>query len=179
MTPGVDTLSARTLILLRHAKSDWPVGVEDISRPLAARGRRDAQSAADCISGEAGLPDLIITSPAMRTRETVEIITGIWPSVPDILVDDRMYDAEVGDVESVVAQIPVGARTVLLVGHNPGLADFAASWPQRAEPQAQERLAVKFPTSAMAFIDVMGEWSAPDSTTLRRVEVARGEQRSV
>lgn len=169
-----DPERTRTLILMRHAKSDWPVGVQDSDRPLAARGRRDAPAAAAWIRNSIGLPELIVTSPAERTRQTVELLLDTWSAQREVVIDDRIYEAEVRDLVTVVEGLPDGLRTALLVGHNPGLEQFASTWPSAADPQASQTLTEKFPTSAIAVIDVAGAWGDRSSAVLRRVDVPRG-----
>ena len=170
----------RTLVLLRHAKSDWPVGVPDIDRPLAERGRRDAPAAARWLADEAGLPDLIVTSPALRTRQTVDLLLGAWKSfdgdsdAPAVDVQNLIYEASTHDLTRVVSDLPDSASRVLMVGHNPGLEEFAGSWPMTADSDAARRLSAKFPTCAVALVDIAGSWSSPVSSRLTRVEIPRG-----
>lgn len=167
----------RTLILLRHAKSDWPVGVADVHRPLADRGRRDAPAAGAWLRTHVGVPDTVRVSPAQRTRETWMAVAGEWAEhgivPPEPLWDERIYEAEVDDLIDVVRGIDDHSHTALLIGHNYGLEDLAGV--PLADPVAAQRLATKFPTSAIAVIAVAGRWSEfPVGAYLQRIEIPRG-----
>ena len=177
MNDGIAGERRRTLVLMRHAKSAWPPGVADIQRPLNERGRRDAPEAGRWIAREIGPTDLIVTSPAQRTRQTVELVASAWPewsSQAEAIVDERIYEASWTDLAAVVHGLGESATTVLVVGHNPGLEDFAARWPDTAAPEAVATLAEKFPTSALAVVEVVGPWIAPARTRLTQIAVPRG-----
>lgn len=166
---------SRLLILQRHAKSDWPVGVADLDRPLSTRGVRDAPAAARWIEGNSPPVDLIIVSPARRTRQTCDLIVEEWGRETAILVDPRVYEASVTDLIDVVHDIPEDIDTAMIIGHNPGLELLAAQWPQTADQSASDRLATKFPTSAIATITMSGSWADPQARCLEQVVVPRGE----
>lgn len=110
---------ARTLVVLRHSKAANPIGVADRDRPLSDRGRRDA-AAAGRLLAEAGLaPDLVLCSPALRTRQTLEELAFDSGVVHDF--DRRLYSADVETLFQVISEVPDEVRTVLLVGHNPAV----------------------------------------------------------
>jgi len=81
----------RTLILLRHAKSAWPEGTPDIERPLGRRGRRDAPAVGQWLRREAPPIDLVVCSPATRTRQTWELATAQLNAEPQLRYDERLY----------------------------------------------------------------------------------------
>ncbi len=159
---------------MRHAKSAWPPEVVDSQRPLNDRGRRDAPVAGRWIASNLGIPDLIICSPAIRTRETADLVVSTWQQGASVVYDDRVYEAHWTELAAVVIGLPDEARTVLLIGHNPGLEDFAASWPGSADVEASQVLGHKFPTSAIAVVDVTGTWRDPQATRLREIAIPRG-----
>lgn len=171
----------RTLVLLRHAKSDWPVGVADLERPLAERGRRDAPAAGHWIGERVGTPDLVRVSPALRTRQTWDLVSPHLGEVPDVQIDERLYDATAGELLTLVHSTDPSVRTLLLVGHNPGTEDLAAVLTGDAavvggDESAREAMAEKYPTSAVAVLRFLDEWAdvAPQSGELVAFHVARG-----
>jgi len=85
----------RRLILLRHAKSAWPVGVGDHDRPLARRGRREAPLAGRWLNENAREIDLAVCSSANRTRQTWMRVAEQLDNMPQLRVNERLY-AEIG-----------------------------------------------------------------------------------
>ena len=140
----------RTLVLLRHGKSDWSGDEPDVDRPLAPRGRRQAPEAGRWLERRLAPPDLAVVSPARRARDTWALAGAELTVPPHVRVEDTVYAAGVGDLLQVVAGLPDDVRTVVLVGHNPGLEELAhvvtGTW-------------VPMPTSALAVIDLAGPWS--------------------
>lgn len=115
------TGTARRLILLRHAKSAWPDGIDDVERPLTDRGRQDAPAAGRWLAEHVDHIDLVLCSPAIRARETWELAAGELDPVPEVRYEDRIYGASPGDLLTATQQLPEWARTAVFVGHNPGL----------------------------------------------------------
>jgi phosphohistidine phosphatase len=113
----------RELFLLRHAKSAWPEGVADYNRPLKKRGKKAALLMGEWLLSQDLNPDWIVCSPAERTRETAEkLCKGLQTKKHGLLYfDDRIYEASVESLKSVLADCPSFKRRVLIVGHNPGL----------------------------------------------------------
>ncbi|GAA2895730.1 histidine phosphatase family protein [Streptosporangium fragile] len=166
----------RRLVVLRHAKSAWPEGVADVDRPLAGRGRRDAPAVGRRLRAAGLLPDRVISSPSRRTRETWELAAGELGAEVPVSYDGRVYEADVPELLGVVREVPDDVRTLLLLGHNPGLAELVAALAGRATGDALERVREKFPTSAIAVLAVPGSWSglAPGSALLTELAVPRG-----
>jgi len=114
---------SRRLIVLRHAKSDWPDGVPDHDRPLAARGRREAALAGRWLAEHAADIDLVVCSSAVRARRTWKHAARQFDTAPQLRVEDRLYAASHDRLVEVVRELPDACRTVLFIGHNPGLED--------------------------------------------------------
>jgi phosphohistidine phosphatase len=146
----------RTLVLLRHGKSDWSGDETDPQRPLAKRGRRQAPEAGRWLAAHLDSVDLAVVSPARRTRETWELVTAELAEAPPTRFDDRVYAASADALLGVVRELPGDARTVLLVGHNPGLEELAArltgSW-------------VAMPTSGIAVLSFRDPWPSAGLST--------------
>ena len=143
-------MSERTLILLRHAKSDWAGDEADFDRPLAKRGKRQAPEAGQWLRTNIDTIDRAIVSPARRARSTWKLVSAELKATPRTEIDDRVYDATTDDLLTLVRELSDDLDTVVLVGHNPGIEDLAS------------RLAgelVPMPTSAIAVIGVPGSWA--------------------
>jgi phosphohistidine phosphatase len=120
-------LTAHTLILLRHGKSDWSGGEPDLHRPLADRGRRQAAEAGRWLAANAGPLDQALVSPAERARITWELASAEIETPPPTTFEERVYGASEGTLLDLVRNLSADLRTVVLVGHNPGLEDLAST----------------------------------------------------
>lgn len=143
----------KRLILFRHAKSDWPKGVEDIDRPLAERGRMAAPLMGRYLRDEGLLPDLALVSPAKRTRETWELARAeIGEEVP-VRIEPRIYEAPPEQLLQVAREIGDETRSAILVGHNPGSQELARLVAGFGDRYAFARLAQKYPTAGVTVLD--------------------------
>lgn len=140
----------RTLVLLRHAKSDWSGDESDIARPLAKRGRRQAPDAGRWLAAKVDGIDLAVVSPATRARSTWDLVAAELDGLPRRRIDDRLYTASDRELLVVVRELPDDLETVALVGHNPGIEDLASILAGESVPM---------PTSALAVITWPGAWS--------------------
>jgi phosphohistidine phosphatase len=112
----------RTLYLLRHAKSSWKEpSLSDFDRPLKKRGREAAAAIGRVLKSENPKPSLVICSPAVRTRETIEIVLISAGLKAEVRYDERIYEAELRTLVEVVVEIDEATKAVLMVGHNPGM----------------------------------------------------------
>jgi phosphohistidine phosphatase len=110
----------RRLILIRHAKSDWSLALDDHARPLNNRGRRSAPLIGAWLRDRGYLPDDVLCSDALRTRET---LAGLGLAAP-VTYTRMLYLAEAEDILKVLCAAE--GATVALIGHNPGIGEFAA-----------------------------------------------------
>ncbi len=113
----------KTLILLRHGKSDWSGSVPDIERPINHRGRHAAGRMAQWLATKGLIPDRMLVSPATRTQETAGLLTQTWGAV-DVRTIDALYLAEPGTILDVIQGEGKGGA-LLVLGHNPGLENVA------------------------------------------------------
>jgi phosphohistidine phosphatase len=118
----------KRLLVLRHAKSSWAdTALDDWQRPLNDRGRRDAPRAGAWLRDRALVPDLIVTSDAIRARETAAAVADAAGYTREIVVEPSLYHATPADAIAVLKSIAnQTAHTVLIVGHNPGLEDLVS-----------------------------------------------------
>ncbi len=118
----------KTLFILRHAKSSWKDSSQpDFDRPLNGRGKRSAALIGGFIRRQEIKLDLILSSPAVRARETVEIAMKSAGLPGEIRYDQRIYEAGPVRLLEVISQIDEDKNAVLLVGHNPGLEELVES----------------------------------------------------
>jgi phosphohistidine phosphatase len=151
----------RRLMLLRHAKSDWAKpGLRDQDRPLNPRGRQAAPKMGTYMVRHALVPDLIVASTAKRVTETLELLLPAFKTAPKLVSDPRVYGAGSNALLDIVKEAPRTAHSLLLVGHNPGMAEFAALLIASGDVDARQRLIEKFPTAGLAVIDfAIDDWA--------------------
>lgn len=144
----------RRLMLLRHAKSNWPAGMADRERPLSERGREAAPVMGDYLAEEGLLPDLVLVSPARRTVETWELVAPMLPQKPPHRYEPRIYEAPVQRLLQVVQETEGEVATLMLIGHNPGCMELATLLSAEGEGSALKRMVTKYPTAGLAVIDL-------------------------
>lgn len=156
----------RTLVLLRHAKADWPE-VPDHERPLADRGRQDAATVGRRLVQDGVTADLVLCSTAARTRETWKLAVHELPHRPRTVYEERLYDATLGDLLALVAETSDEVGSLLLVGHNPGIHALADAMAGTADGDTAARMNRGFPTSAFAVLTFSGSWKRAEHGVAR------------
>jgi len=149
---------SRELQLLRHAKSAWDTTAPtDFERPLAKRGRHDAPGIGDWLRQEGLVPELVISSPAARAKETAELVCEAMDfKKKHIQWESAMYMAEEEDLLQVLADCAPKARSVMLIGHNPGMEDLMRYLLGDAvETPADGKL---LPTATLARLEMPKDW---------------------
>ena len=167
--------TTRRLILLRHAKSDWP-DVPDRDRPLAKRGRRDAPRIGRWLHEHGYQPDVVVVSAATRTRQTWDLVAPELGGSPAVHFEPRAYAASALTLLYLAQELPARYRTALLIAHNPGLSELATSLaaPPESDSAAglaatgpaatgtavndSPRPAISLPTAAVAVFEFTGDW---------------------
>ncbi len=148
----------RELLLLRHAKSDRPVGIEDFSRPLKKRGRRAAKQIGAWLREQQLIPDTILSSPAVRALATAQrVCRQLNIDESSIVCDERIYEAEVLTLLDVLKTCPHKTKRVLLVGHNPGLEDLLLELAAHSVSPTSD--GKQLPTAALARLTFEGNWT--------------------
>lgn len=164
------------LLLLRHAKSDWDSGAVDSERPLNRRGQRDAVAVGERIAGQGLVPDLVVCSTALRNRQTWDRAVVGGCRAHEVRYLDQIYQASVFELLGVVRDLPEEAKTVLLIGHSPGVPDLGVLLvADAAESSARTQLEEKYPTAGLAVLTLPGPWAAAgrDRASLVAFEVLR------
>lgn len=161
--------AGRKLVLLRHAKSAWP-DVPDHERPLARRGQRDAPAMGRWLCAAGHVPDQVLCSDARRARETWQLAQGALGSTPPVTFDDGLYQGSAAQLLDLIRRAPPAARTLLIVGHDPALPELALTLAATAlpahtdtesdiaPPDMFDHMRAKFPTAAIAVLEVTGNW---------------------
>jgi phosphohistidine phosphatase len=141
------------LILLRHAKSAWPEGMDDHDRPLAQRGLVAAPLVGAYMLQNGVVPKMVLVSTAQRTRETFGQL-GLGEDLK-ARFDERLYAAAWTDLLAVIREQPAKSSPLMLIGHNPGIATLASQLCDAmiSDGNALLRLTSKVPTAALIVID--------------------------
>jgi phosphohistidine phosphatase len=146
------------LMLLRHAKAERTEGgMLDHQRRLADRGRADAATIGAYLARHGLEPDLAIVSTALRTRETWEHLASGLSHVPPVTYEDRLYNAPAQAILALLGATNASVRTLLVIGHNPGLHEAARLLIASGDVEARERLNEGLPTAGLAVIDFAGD----------------------
>ncbi|CAN7327550.1 histidine phosphatase family protein [Pararhizobium sp. LjRoot255] len=143
----------RRLILLRHAKSAWPDGVADRERPLAERGRKAAHVIGAYMAREKLIPDLALVSPARRAQETWKVVRKTLSGKVDEREAPDIYEVSAERIIDEIRAVGSDIRTLLIVGHNPGMEKAASLLVTDGDADAVDRMEDKFPTAGLAVID--------------------------
>ena len=115
----------RTLLLLRHAKSSWKeADLRDHERPLNKRGRKTAQLMGEFLAANGHLPDLIINSPAVRARETAELVIERSGFDARHEIAEPLYPTTIIRCLYLLAEMGAEAESVMIIAHNPGLEEL-------------------------------------------------------
>jgi phosphohistidine phosphatase len=160
--PWQTDVTMRQLLILRHAKSSWDAAaVPDRDRPLNPRGRRSVAIMRQAMRDLGLMPDMVLVSTARRTLETLEALEP-WDDAPLIEPMDGLYLANEMQLIAALHGVAETVRSVLLIGHNPGLHDLALKLAGTRAivggGAAERKLAEGFPTAALAEFVVAGSW---------------------
>lgn len=147
------------LHLLRHAKSSWKDDVDDHERKLSRRGREDARRVGRHLPTAIGVLDLVLSSSAVRTRETVDLVLAEFPARPRTLIEDELYLASRDRLIDRLRRLAEADDNVLLVGHDPGIHEFAITLAEPDTRRARALASGKFPTAARASFRIAAPWS--------------------
>jgi phosphohistidine phosphatase len=172
-------MTARTLVLLRHAKAETPGDGPDFDRRLTGVGEVDADAAGSWLADQRLHPDLVFCSAAARTRQTWQGVSVALAQaregggVPEVRYEQRLYDGGRTEVFDLLRTVPDTARTVLVVGHNPTVSEVSLLLIPDEQYDGQE-IALK--TAGLAVHRADSPWSATEPGGMRLLErhTARG-----
>jgi phosphohistidine phosphatase len=152
----------KTLLILRHAKSSWDEpGLADIQRPLNKRGKHDAPRVGQLLKETGIVPDIILSSPAVRAMKTAEAVADTAGFEGEIKIQENLYPGSPGDYIEVLNELPDNCVRAMVVGHNPGLEELLNDLTGEAEP---------LPTAALAQVDLpIQRWIDLDDQVLGKV----------
>jgi len=129
--------------------------MKDHDRPLSPRGERDAERMRRYLDDEEAGPALVLCSSARRTLRTLELVAPALRGEPDIRIEPELYTFNATVLLTRLRAIGPDAEPVMLVGHNPAIHELALNVAGSGEAIAT--LAAKYPTGALAEIEVAGD----------------------
>lgn len=145
----------KSLTVLRHAKAERPDEYpSDLERPLTSRGQKDAAAIAGVIAGLKPAVDWIISSPALRTRQTTEQLVKTLNFKRQVVWDDTVYAATADSLLMALTTVPPEVEHVVLVGHNPGVQELISG----LCAGAPDRLSLAVATGAFALLSLEIFW---------------------
>ena len=149
---------SRTLILLRHGKSDWSTGKDDFDRPLKKRGKNASRLVGKWLNANRHTPDFVITSPAKRAMQTAEIsCIAMDINKKNIYKRKHIYLATPEELLFVLEDCPREAKRVMLVGHNPGLEELLYYLVDGKVTIPEDGKLM--PTATLAVLDMPDNWA--------------------
>lgn len=172
-------MTARTLVILRHAKAEALDDEIDFDRKLTTRGETDADAAGAWLADERIRPDLVFCSPAARTRQTWQGVSIALAQAqpgggaPEVRYETSLYDGGRTEVFDLLRTVPDTVRTVLVVGHNPTVSEVSVLLVPNDQWDGQQ---VELRTSGLAVHRTDGPWSQTEPGSMRLIErhTARG-----
>jgi phosphohistidine phosphatase len=176
--PREDAMTARTLVLLRHAKAETPGERPDFERSLTKTGEADADAAGSWLADQGLRPDLVICSPARRTRQTWQGVSVAMAqarpdtAAPEVHYETQLYEGGRTEIIDLLRAVPEDTGTVLVVGHNPTVSDVSIL----LRPYGGGRDVEGLKTCGLAVHRDEGPWSEiePGSMELIEQHTARG-----
>lgn len=162
----------RRVMLLRHAKTEKTSATgQDLDRRLDERGRIEAPEMGRYMWRNNLVPDVALVSPATRTRESALLVTAQFAPEPALIQIADLYAASAGELLRIVREeAPARANSLVIIGHNPGLHEFALKLAALDDPKAVA-IEENFPTAGLAVLDfAVDNWEkiAPHAGRLER-----------
>ncbi len=157
----------RRLLLFRHAKSSWgSPGLKDFERPLAPRGVKAAGRMGQYMKDSDLIPDLVLCSPAARTRQTIDLAFRAMQATPEIRFEDRLYSDGPETVVELLKSAPDNCASVMVLGHNPTISECALLLAAPGAAGLRTAISSKFPTAGLAVLDFpVDEWANVEAGT--------------
>jgi len=162
------------LLLLRHAKAEHGLDVPDVQRPLTSHGRRQSAEVGVQLVAAGLVPDLVLCSSSVRTRQTWQLAQATLHAEPEVTFADELYDAGVDQVLDAVRAADEAAGVVLVVGHEPAMSRTAGALAGLGSDEATyARIQLGVPTASWSVLKLTGAWSdlARGGARLERLHV--------
>lgn len=168
----------KSLSILRHAKAENAENHQiDFDRPLTPRGNKDAIIMAELLAQWVPNVDWVVSSPALRTRETALAVTSVLKYKRGIVWQDEIYEAEAETLLNVLSQVPVDMEHVLIIGHNPGMEELISG----LAAGTPTRMGISLPTAGLAHLtlEIFGwnqiRWGSGTLEFMLRPKFVRGK----
>ncbi len=155
----------RRLFLLRHAEADQPLGVSDHARPLTERGQKQGAAVGAYLAQEGLVPEFALVSTALRTRSTWDEVQKKLggPMIP-VEFEQAIYEARPHAILEAIQGLPSQPRSILLLGHNPGMHSVALQLTGAGDQRMRDRLSSEFPPASLAVIEFdSADWGGIDT----------------
>ncbi len=148
----------KKLILLRHAKSSWDdPGLDDHDRVLNRRGKAAVPVIGGWLSSRRHIPDLVLCSSAVRTRQTIDGLRKAIAGIPAPIIEADLYHASPERMLERLRALPRTCSTVMLVGHQPGIGSLTRQLADGTETRRCRRAFEHFPTAAAAVLELTAD----------------------
>jgi phosphohistidine phosphatase len=161
----------KTILILRHGKSDWgDPNLDDFDRPLAKRGRKDAPVMGEVLARFDHLPDQILASPAKRAKQTAELAAEACGYKKSIQWEAGFYGGGSEDLIEALRRLPDTVERVMLIGHNPTLEETVADLLDPTDSGWSSGLSIRLPTAGLVCLEAdLLDWAKvePGDATLR------------
>ena len=152
-------MTTHRLLLLRHAKAEHPENVADHERPLSLVGRRQSSHVGAALAAARLVPDLVLCSSSLRTRQTWEIARGTLGADPPVEYSEDVYSAGTRALVDLVREVDESVRTLLVVGHEPTVSHVAEVLADaESDVTALARVRVGVPTGSWIVLETDGPW---------------------
>jgi len=162
----------KELILMRHGKSDWSQILPDYQRPIKKRGFQESAKVGLWLRDHSLVPELLISSPAQRARDTAETVaSNMGYSADNIFWNESVYMADVSELLDVIATTPEECGSLMIVGHNPGLEDLLFYLIEELDIPEDGKV---MPTATVAVLETDLAWSDLEHGSCRLGIIVRG-----
>lgn len=164
--------TSHRLVIMRHAKSSWTEPLPDHDRPLNKRGHRDGRAAGQWLSEHIGKADRVLSSTSTRTRLTWERAKKGGAAAGEITFHDQLYGEGAGAYVQLLRELPESVGTALVLGHWPDVEELTRNLAPRDDHPGWEEMDRKFPTSAIAVLEIPVLWTELDHKVARLIDFA-------
>jgi phosphohistidine phosphatase len=160
-----------TLSILRHAKAIEGDRIHgDFDRVLSRRGEQAARTLGAWMQRHAVAPDLVLSSPSARTRQTCELAFGEFTMQPHMIFEEQLYLATCGQLMARIRKVRSDVSHLMLVGHNPGLHDLARDLISSGPNGLRAELDAKLPTGGLVVLELGGAFGEIAPGTARLID---------